>query len=389
MPSIVSVTDREALKPRRDPYWARLTKGCYVGFRKMTRSTDGTWLARFLDENDGKQRYRSLGSYLEHPPSERYDRAKRDAEGWFAQLGMGGTAELVTVRRACEHYVEHLKQSRGDSAAGDALARFKAYVYPEVRFCRTELAKLTPAHLDAWRRSLRSRPTESGPNRGAQRTDSSLNRDMTCLRAALNLAYRDGLVASDFAWRGKLRPIKAADKRRNDYLTNAQRLALTAVAAGDIKDFLTGLSMLPLRPGALAALTVADFNRTLGTLRIGRDKAGADRTIGLPSNISDFLLALCANKLPGAPIFMRSNGKAWDKDAWKYPVKAAVEAAHLPSSVTAYTLRHSVITDLILAGLDTLSVARLSGTSVLMIERHYGHLTAEQARRALEMLAQR
>ena len=90
--------------------------------------------------------------------------------------------------------------------------------------------------------------------------------------------------------------------------------------------------------------------------------------------------------MPGAPLFSRADGKTWDKDAWKYPVKDAAKAANLPDNVTAYTLRHSVITDLIHAGLDTLTVAQLSGTSVLMIEKHYGHLTRDHARDALARL---
>ena len=74
-----------------------------------------------------------------------------------------------------------------------------------------------------------------------------------------------------------------------------------------------------------------------------------------------------------------ADGKAWDKDSWKRPVKAAAAAAKLPDTTKAYNLRHSVITDLIGAGLDVLTVARLSGTSVAMIERHYGHLLADHA----------
>ena len=38
-------------------------------------------------------------------------------------------------------------------------------------------------------------------------------------------------------------------------------------------------------------------------------------------------------------------------------------------------------------GLDLFTVAKISGTSVLMIEKHYGHLNSEHARRALEKLA--
>ena len=65
----------------------------------------------------------------------------------------------------------------------------------------------------------------------------------------------------------------------------------------------------------------------------------------------------------------------------------AVTEANLPANVTSYALRHSVITDLIHSGLDTLTVAQLSGTSVVMIEKHYGHLTREHAREALARLS--
>lgn len=82
-------------------------------------------------------------------------------------------------------------------------------------------------------------------------------------------------------------------------------------------------------------------------------------------------------------MFMRANGQVWNKDAWKHLIKNAVKAGDLPSGVTAYTLRHSVITDLIRAGLPALTVAQLSGTSVSMIERHYGHLVRNDAEEAL------
>jgi site-specific recombinase XerD len=61
--------------------------------------------------------------------------------------------------------------------------------------------------------------------------------------------------------------------------------------------------------------------------------------------------------------------------------------AKLPRAIVAYTLRHSVITDLVTGGLDLFTVAKLAGTSVVMIEKHYGHLQREHARSALEKLA--
>jgi integrase len=389
MTAIALVADREDLKPRREPYWARISKGCYLGFRKMTSDPEGgTWLARFMNEDLGKQDYKSLGDFRAYPKAGRHDLARKEAEDWFRRLGMGGTSEEVTLGKACENYLDHVRQTKGDEsrAAKDLEARFKAHVYSHAKLTRTELAKLKPAHLEAWRKALQRKPTESGQRRGQMRTDASLNREMTGLRAALNHAFRDGHVTSDFAWRGKLLPVKAADKRRNDYLDLGQRKQLVEKAPLDLADFLRGLCLLPLRPGALAALKAGDFDKRLSTLRVGKDKSGGDRAISLPTTTAKFFAEICKNKLPAAPMFARADGAAWNKDTWKHVVRAAVTAAALPDSVSAYTLRHSVITDLMNSGLDPLTVGQLSGTSLVMIQRHYGHLTQKQSIKALARL---
>jgi hypothetical protein len=95
---------------------------------------------------------------------------------------------------------------------------------------------------------------------------------MTCFRAALNLAYADGLVTSDFAWRRKLVPVKNADRRRELYLKRAQRKKFIEKASPDLGQFLRGLALVPLRPGALAALRVADYDPHLKVLKVGKDK---------------------------------------------------------------------------------------------------------------------
>jgi integrase len=210
---------------------------------------------------------------------------------------------------------------------------------------------------------------------------------MTCFRAALNLAFLDGLVTSDFAWRSKLRPIKNADRRRELYLDRTQRLKLIEAAPADLSAFLRSLCQLPLRPGALAALSVGDFDARLKVLKVGEDKAGKDRRIKMPDVTAAFFEGLCASRPSTAPLLARADGKPWNKDAWKGPVKVTVALAGLPDGTTAYTLRHSVISDLVHDGLDLLTVAQISGTSVAMIERHYGHLRSEVAASALARLA--
>ena len=72
-------------------------------------------------------------------------------------------------------------------------------------------------------------------------------------------------------------------------------------------------------------------------------------------------------------------------------VREAAKTAELPSEprtgVCLYPLRHCFITETLLLGMPALEVARLVGASVVMIEKHYGHLVAKAARQRLAKLA--
>jgi integrase len=366
MPRIDRVEGREALKPRREPYWHRLEAGCYLGFRRV--ATGGTWIARHRTD-DGKHEYRSLGDFLDRAPSERFDAGAKAARAWFSHLDKGGTNRATTVKQACAAYVQKFRDESKEEAAKDAEARFKRWI-DGTRFGGTELQKLKAPAVAAWRATLaktKATPQDKAKEATRPRSAATLNRDMTALRAALNLALENREVTDDSAWRIALRPVKNADGRRDVYLDREQRRKLIAKASRDLAAFLTGLSLVPLRPGALAALLVGDFDKRLATLTIGKDKNGADRKITLPPSTAAFFAEHTKDKLPTAPLLARADGLAWNKDAWKYPIKEAVLAADLPVSATAYSLRHSTITDLIaLHKLDTLTVTQLSGTSLAM-----------------------
>lgn len=387
---IDSVSSRQRLRARREPYWHRVTKGCYLGVRKMSSDGEGSWIARAAVELPGKQRYKALGEFSEHPSHERFDLAMKAARQWFEHLGRGGSAEVLTVAAACREYVAHLESEGRDDAAKDAKGRFNRWVY-SAKLGSIPLLKLTPKAVAEWRTALAETlaiPQDKHKVATKPRSASSLNRDMTALRAALNFARENGHATTDEPWRSKLKPIENADGRRDVYLDADQRRSLIEAAPADLAALLRALSLVPLRPGAIAALTAASFDKRLSTLTIGKDKAGADRKITLPKGTATFFEALCKDKLPSATLLARADGKAWDKDAWKGPIKDAVIAAKLPMATTAYALRHSAITDLIaLHKLDTLTVAQLSGTSLQMIERHYGHLLREHATNALAKLA--
>ncbi len=251
--------------------------------------------------------------------------------------------------------------------------------------------KLTAGQINDWRVKLASTPAipqDKSKVSIKPRSGSSLNRDMAVFKTVLNLALEDGHATTDAAWRTKLKPVKNAAKRRDCYLDIEQRRALIAHAPPDLANLIRGMALLPLRPGAVAALTVGNFDKRLGVLTVGKDKAGQDRKITLPPSTAAFFSEQSKDKLPGAALCARASGAAWDKDSWKYPFKDAVIAAGLPPAATAYAMRHSTITDLIaIHRLDTMTVAVLSGTSISMIEKHYGHLLHDRAATGLAALA--
>jgi len=144
---------RTRLKPRAEPYWTRVNAGCQIGFRKMTSTSTGTWIAKFRDADEDRREKRSLGDFDHLPPSQRHDAAKAAAEEWFKHLRKGGTGGKVTVHAACEAYVEHLRSLGKGKTADDVKRRFAQYV-DDNPLGQIELQRLNPRDIDIWRKSL-------------------------------------------------------------------------------------------------------------------------------------------------------------------------------------------------------------------------------------------
>lgn len=386
--NLQKVEARDKLKPRasNEPYWALLSTGCYLGFRpsKLWSAAKGagTWLARFNDTSTGRRPATTLGAFDTLPGNERYGAAKKQAEQWFKKLAAGGSAESIDVAEACRRYAE---------GKPDAAARFARHLYGDP-IARVLLDKLQPHHLSDWRRRLEAKPAIIGARKDRstsetrKRSTASINRDMVPLRAALNAAKDAGHILTDVSWSKALRPAKATG-RRTLYLTVDQRRALLAAMPDDIAAFCRALCSVPLRPGAMAALRVRDYDARTRELSIGTDKHGAGRRVVLPDGTAALFKTATKGKLPAAPLFTRADGRHWDKEMWKGPLKEAAAAAGLPVETVAYSLRHSGLTDLITGGLDLFTAAQLAGTSVAMIEKHYGHLRQAHAESALAKLA--
>jgi len=382
--NLSKVGNREGLKVQREPHWQRLRAGCFLGFRPSKRGGTGTWIARAYDEDTGKYRTKSLGDFGMLLGNEMFAAAKKEAEALAEIVEAGGEvrAKIECVADACREYAK---------TRPEAEHRFRRYVYDDP-IGKVKLVKLRRRHVKEWRERLEAQPAlvsrrKEGEAIYRKRAPSTVNRDMAILRAALAKVVSPGSPNSEAAWQEALKAIPNANGRRTLYLDRGQRRKLLENTNSEAWPFVRALCLLPLRPGALAALTAGDFDKRTAELTIGKDKNGKPRRIQLPQEAAKLLSEQVDNKLPGATLFMRSNGKAWDKNSWKPPIAAAVVLAGLPSTTTAYTLRHSTITDLVRAGLPLLTIAQISGTSAEMIERHYGHLASDAAVKALGELA--
>lgn len=382
--SINQVAVRDNLAPRREPYWFPLGRGRSVGFRKMSEGTQGAWIGRWRDEEAKKYEYKPLGDLAKTPNKDRHAEAVRKLEPWFAHFEAGGESGDDSVAAVCAAYASAIRrdQERGDAeareaAAKDAESRFERRVNHDP-LGKLPLAKLQHRHVAAWRERLEA-------DGGSKNT---INREMTPLRAALNRALEDRKIASAFAWSKALKPLSVdqTEHRRELYLDRAQRRRLIEHASAELRPLVTAWVLLPVRPGEIAACKVQHLDVRNKTLKIPRGKTKT-REVPLTEEAFEHFRRCAKSKTPAAWLIAQANGKRWHRNTWGLAMEEAVARAKLPAETVAYSLRHAAITDMVLAGKDIFTVAKISGTSVAQIELHYGKLLADHARKALEVLS--
>lgn len=362
---------RNKLVPRREPYWgAPVDRGLFVGFRCLDMG--GNWIARYRND-EGRQVYQSLGQVSAEND---YEAAKREARRWRRAVEAGvQTERVVTVADVCRDYTEAMKAEGRTRSAVDARKRFDRIVYDDA-IGKVRADKLTQRHLEAWMVRM-----EEGAHTGRKKrlpSKATCNRNLTSLKAALNRAVSRREIPHDrvVEWES-IKPHRDADGRRDVYLDKAQRRALLAAADGDLRDLLTCVALTGCRPGDPAAMLRKDYDPRTGSATF-RTKTGA-RSIPVSPAAKALLDRLAKGKLPAARMFTHG-GEPWTPQAWAPMVKAAAAKAELSPDIVAYTLRHCWITDAILSGMDLLTVAKLTGTSLEMISKTYGHLVHDAAR---------
>ncbi len=361
---------RNALEPRREPYWgSAISAGHHIGLRRIDAQR-ASWIARRRPEG-GIQEYRSLG-WL--GPMFGYDEAAAAAAQWFKEKDQGITAsEIVSVSDACRYYVTFQQDTKKKpQTAHDAKKSFERCVYDDP-FGKVLLKNLRKSHVQTWLDGLTLSP-------------STLERTFTRLKAALNLVVKKDKAPDSIrrSWTGHELP-EIPDNRRKLILDLKQRRRLLKAAKGPVRDLIEAAILTGARAGELTSATRGQFEARTHSLTLNGKTGTRDITLSAAAMV--LFKRLAEGKGSNDLLLTKDNGSAWAHSDWDELVRDAANAAKLPAGTVLYTLRHSWITSTLSGGMSTLEVARLAGTSLVMIEKNYGHLVSKETRKRLDRVA--
>lgn len=144
------------------------------------------------------------------------------------------------------------------------------------------------------------------------------------------------------------------------------------------------------RTHELAIAKVADFSPRARqiVLRIHKRantlKQEQPRCIYLNDAAYTIVEARCVGRAPGLPIFtrplnekQRRPDEPWHTERLNSRFRIVRDLAGVRSTITIYSFRHLWISEMLMAGIDILLVAKMAGTSVSMIEKTYGHFRSQ------------
>jgi integrase len=247
------------------------------------------------------------------------------------------------------------------------------------------LAK-TPARKRTARgekQQFRERPHTEAQKRARRAT---ANRILTVLKAILNRAFHEELVADDSAWR-TVKPFRQADEPVTQFLSGAETMRLINASRPDFRALVRAALLTGARYGELTALTVADYNPQTQSIYIRPSKSGKGRHVPLNAEGVAFFREAVRGKPANEPILERADSSPWGKNHHVRLLIDTCKAARIVPAMTFHELRHTYASHLAQAGVDLLTISKLLGHADTRItSRHYAHLADKTLRDAVTKL---
>ncbi|MGH9809505.1 MAG: tyrosine-type recombinase/integrase, partial [Terriglobia bacterium] len=250
--------------------------------------------------------------------------------------------------------------------------RMEAHALPQLG--KIEVASLTTDRLRKWHAGLARKPPRLRSKPGKEqkyrvladdedslrRRRASANRCLAQLKAALNLAWREGKAPSDMEWR-KVKPFEGADAARVRYLTVAECKRLLNACDPVFRNLVRAALETGARYGELVRLTVDDFNPDTGTVAIRISKTGKPRHVVLTDNGAVFFEQVCLRRAGSESMFLKANGSAWRKSHQLRPMVEACRGAKIDPPINFHALRHTWA-----------SLATMNGMPLLIVAKNLG-----------------
>ncbi|MGE4483390.1 tyrosine-type recombinase/integrase [Acidocella sp.] len=387
---------------RREPYWRHFQEGRAIGYRRISGKA-GTWIARYYDAaGERVRKYQALGTADDLLDADgvstlTFAQAQDAARAWFREITRAGgrVIEAPTVKEIMADYVRDY-QARGGKAADRLEHTIAAHILPALG--DKKAAELTHAAIRRWHQGLATAPARvrtkaTATKQATRKVDpadadgqrarrASANRVLTVLKAALNLAFQDGRIASDEAWR-RVKPFQNAEAARVRFLTDDEATRLVNAADPGFRPMIQAALLTGARWGELTRLRVADFNPDARTIHIRQSKSGKPRHITLTDEGKAFFTQQAAGRAAKALLLPRSDGDEWGKSEQQRPMLAACAAAKIAPAIGFHILRHTHASRLARAGVSLAVIAAQLGNGEAICAKHYAHLSPDHVADAI------
>ncbi len=382
---------RRKLAVRNEPYWLSEGEGRHLGYYRGARI--GRWVARYrLPGSSAGYSKTTLGEADDAPGSTAdgkrlldYRHAKVAAAAWFDEMDLAGGIKLgpYTVNDALDDYLTAFTGKDRISTEN----RINVLLKPA--FGRYEVSKLTTTTITTWLRKradtparLRTKAKAETQNERAldtpearRRRMSTVNRDLTVLKAALNFAFREGKVVSDDAWR-KVKPFAKVERAKLRYLTDDESRRLINAMSPEFRPIAQAALFTGARYSELATIRVVDLDLRAGTVWLMDTKAGTPRVSYLEDEGKALFTAQVRGKAGDELVFPRPDGKRWNPAQQGRPMREACEAAKIRPAASFHDLRRTYGARLALRGVPMAVIAEALGHADERItRRHYAHLS--------------
>lgn len=391
---------RERLKIRNMPYWTEISQGVHLGYRKGAKA--GSWYWRCYI---GNQRYHQafLAAADDHLDSDSHDvltyyqaqATARDAYRRFRKIGHAG--EALTVADAAERYLAWYRDHR--KAYRETEHALRVHILASLG--EQKLASLTATQIRNWLEKVAAQParvrtskfaTEQKHSKKPQSDDekrarrASANRVLNILKALLNRAFHESLVADDTAWR-QVKPFPKVNEPRIRFLNDAEGRRLINACPPDLRQLVQAALLTGTRFGELVSMQVQDVSVSTSKIYIARSKSERPRHIPINPEGVRLFGELITGKIGDALVFTKKNGASWGKNHHVRALLEACKVAKITPAVSFHDLRHTYASHLAQAGVDLLTINKLLGHADTRItSKHYAHLIDQTLAHAVTKL---